>query len=135
MALLTKKQILEADDLSRERVPVPEWGGDVFVKSLTGSERDTFEGAVARVNRSGKNRQVTYNVENIRARLCALTIVDDKGVRMFTDAEIGALGKKSAAALNRVFEVAQRLSGLTDDDIEALEKNSSDGQPDDSHIG
>jgi hypothetical protein len=33
------------------------------------------------------------------------------------------LGEKSAAALQRVFEVGQRLSGLSDDDVEELAKN------------
>jgi hypothetical protein len=45
---------------------------------------------------------------------------------------VEALGKKSAAALNRVFEVAQRLSGITDDDVEELAKNSVGGPSDGS---
>ena len=35
-------------------------------------------------------------------------------------ADIAALGRKSSAALNRVFEAAQKLSGLTDEDVDEL---------------
>ena len=39
---------------------------------------------------------------------------------------IKALSEKSAAALQRVFEVAQRLSGITDDDVEELAEGLED---------
>ena len=34
--VLTKSQILEADDIKHESVFVPEWGGKVFVQTMTG---------------------------------------------------------------------------------------------------
>ena len=46
MGVLTREQILKADDMTTERVPVPEWGGEVLVKSLTGRQRDEFEGSM-----------------------------------------------------------------------------------------
>jgi hypothetical protein len=36
---------------------------------------------------------------------------------------VALLGEKSAAALQRVFEVGQRLSGLSDGDVEELAGN------------
>jgi len=72
------------------------------------------------------------NLANVRARLCAISIVDETGKRMFSDEDVRALGRKSAAALDRVFAAAQRLSGLTDEDVEELAKNSDGGQSDDS---
>jgi hypothetical protein len=41
---LNKDQILHADDLPRREVQTPEWGGSVFVRALTGDERDSYEG-------------------------------------------------------------------------------------------
>ena len=38
--------------------------------------------------------------------------------------QIDALGAKSAAPLDRCFEVAQRLSGISEADVEELTKNS-----------
>jgi hypothetical protein len=128
MTILTHDQILQANDIVTETVSVPEWGGEVLVRGLSGSERDAFEDAT--LEQVGKSRKV--NLANVRARLCALSIVDENGKRMFSDGEVRALGRKSAAALDRVFSVAQRLSGLTDEDVEELAKNSNGGQSEDS---
>lgn len=128
MAILTRDQILQANDIITETVPVPEWGGEVLVRGLSGSERDGFEDAT--LEQKGKSRRV--NLANVRARLCALSIVDENGKRMFSDEDVRALGRKSAAALDRVFSAAQRLSGLSDEDVEELAKNSDGGQSEDS---
>lgn len=115
---LTKDQILSADDLSTESVSVPEWGGDVLIRCLTGSERDSFEAALDSLKKSGRP------LHNIRARLAAMSIVDEQGNRLFSDAEIDALGKKSSSALNRVFEAATKLSRFSEESVKELEKNS-----------
>jgi len=128
MAILTREQILQANDIATETVSVPEWGGEVLVRALSGSQRDAFDDAT--LEQKGKNRRV--NLVNVRARLCAISIVDETGKRMFSDEDVRALGRKSAAALDRVFAAAQRLSGLTDEDVEELAKNSDGGQSDDS---
>lgn len=112
---LSKADILGADDLPREEVPVPEWQGTVFVRTMTGEERDGFEQSII----DGEKRKL----DNIRAKLAALTVVDENGERLFEEGDIAELGKKSAAALDRVFAVAQRLNGLTGEDVESLAKN------------
>jgi len=122
---LTKDDILRADDLPREEVDVPEWGGAVFVRTMAGVERDAFEQSIA--DESGRN------LTNLRARLAVLTVVDADGARIFADADADALGKKSAAGLSRIFDVAQRLNALTNSDVEELEKNSAGGQSADSN--
>lgn len=119
MALLTKAQILEASDIETIKVSVPEWGGEVLVKGLTGLERDAFEKSVVEIR--GKN--IRFTADNIRARLVAFSIVDEAGKRVFSDAEISELGKKSAVALERIFSIASKLSGLSDEDVSELSKN------------
>ena len=117
--LLTRDEILKAQDLPTERVAVPEWGGELLVRGLTGAERDAFEQSI--VETRGKNTRM--NLRNIRAKLVALCCVDEQGNRLFSDEDAELLGRKSAAALNRVFEVAQRLSGLRPEDVEELAGN------------
>jgi hypothetical protein len=117
--LLTRQDILSIRDIRAEVVSVPEWGGDVKIKAMSGKERDAWESALFQI--SGKD--VTMNKENLRAKLVALTAVDEANVRLFTEADIEALGAKSAAALDRVYQASQKLSGLTPDDIKELEKN------------
>jgi len=123
LGLLTREAILAAEDLPTEQVPVPEWKGDVLVRSLTGVERDAFEESL--YTGQGKDRQ--QNLSNLRARLAALTVVDENGNRVFSDDDAAQLGEKSAAALDVVFSVAQRLSGLSARDVEKLTKNSKPG--------
>ena len=126
--LLTKDAILAANDLVTEDVEVPEWGGTVRVRAISGAERDAFEQAI--VTRKGKN--VTTNLANIRAKMVALCVVDENGQRLFADKDVLLLGTKSAAALDRVFTVAQQLAGLTDKDVDELAENLEPGQSDDS---
>lgn len=117
MDLLGKDAILSAQDKTSQIVSVPEWGGHVNVRVMSGTERDAFEAGL--LNEGGK-----INTNNIRARLCSLCMCDGEGKRLFTtDAEVKALGEKSAAALDRVFTAAQRLNGITAEDVDALAKN------------
>lgn len=121
---LSKEQILNCQDLPREKVSVPEWGGHVYVRTMTGNERDAWEDS--RVRRAGKNMRL--NLRNARATLAAATICDNAGALLFDEKDISALGRKSAAALDRVYEVAQRLSQVTDEDIEELVGNFAGAQ-------
>lgn len=130
VTILGREQILSAQDLEKELVEVKEWGGAVYVRALTGAERDAFEQSLVEERVVGRGRRQettrTVNMRNARAKLCALTICDEDGNRLFSDADVKELGRKSAAALTRVYEVAARLSGLTDEDMEELTGNSDD---------
>src|SRR5512139_3678645 len=103
MSLLTREQILKAADIQTERVAVPEWGGEVLVRGMSGAERDAFEASI--VATDGKKTRV--EMKNIRARMAALCMVDENGKRLFSQADLDELGMKSAAALNRVYEACQ----------------------------
>ena len=131
MTLLTKSAILSADDLKTEDVEVPEWGGTVRVCAFSGRERDAFEASLVRGD--GKDRKV--DLTNMRARLVALTVVDETGQKLFTHDDVDLLGAKSGAALDRVFAVAQKLNGLSAADVEDLTKNSSGAPSADSTSG
>ena len=120
--LLNRNTILQATTLPYEDVEVAEWGGTVRVRGMTGRERDALEQLV--VGPDGKRK----SIENFRGRVVATCAVDDSGMRLFTDADAKLLGNNSAAALERVFTVALRLSGLSATDVADLEKNSEDGQ-------
>lgn len=109
-----------AGKLPIERVDLPELGGHVYVRGMSGVERDNWERSLV----VGKGRRRDYNLDNVRARLAARTICDEAGVRTFTDADADTLGTIRVDCLNRIFEVAQRLSGVSDQDMEELGKGS-----------
>ena len=122
---LSKEMILTASDLKTEEVEVPEWGGKVQVRSMTGVDRDAFESTLnsLKTDETGKEVQVR-NLENFRARLCAATMVNANGKLLFPNPEdVVKLGQKSSRALDRVMKAAQKLNGIGAEDVEALTKN------------
>ncbi|USC17041.1 hypothetical protein [Rhodococcus sp. 11-3] len=119
MSFLSKSAILAVDDRRYEEVDVPEWGGKVLVRSLSGKERDQFETSTVSVNKKG---QPVQNLENVRARLLAMSIVDpeDRSKLLFSQKEVAILGDKSARALQRIFNACQEINAITEDDVEEL---------------
>lgn len=122
--MLSKELILQANDVQIEKVPVAEWGGDVFVKTITAKEQDAWSADVA--------DQKKDNRANFQASFLVMCICDEAGDLLFTKEDADALGDKSAGALNKVFNVASRLNGLSVGDVKELEKNSGITQDDDS---
>ena len=114
--MLNREQILGANDLASEIVDVPEWGGQVRVGMMSGTARDQFEASILTNDR-------TPDLVNMRAKLVAFCLLDENGAQMFTLADVVALGGKSAAALDRVAKVAQRLNRLGNSDLEELKGN------------
>lgn len=116
MDSLTKAAILAAEDLTRERVDVPEWGGSVWLAVMSGAVRDAFEAGL-------QNGSGSVNLHMVRARLLVKVLVDDAGARLFTEEDIATLAQKSGAVLDRLFERASRLNHLSRGDVETLAKN------------
>jgi len=113
---LTREQILQADDRKVVPVNTPEWGGQVFVRSMTADERDEYEQDRA----EAKGDDADKNLKGVRASLVARTLCDEQGDLLFTEDDVAALGKKSAKAMSRVFNAAAKLNLLTDSDIAEL---------------
>lgn len=124
---LSKEDIFKADDMDYEVVDVPEWGGKVKVKTMTGTERDAFETSLFET----KGVNVSGNMSNMRAKLIASCATHENGDRLFSEKDIKKLGNKSAKALDRLFSVAQKLNGIGTSEVEELTKNS-DGEEADS---
>lgn len=114
--MLTREQILGKSDAVTERVDIPEWGGYAFVRELSGTERDAFEASILN---GGK-----FDPHNVRAKLVVRSLVDDAGNRIFTDADVDEVGRKSGTVLKRVFEIAQRINKMRPEDVDELAKNS-----------
>jgi len=128
---LGRDAILSANDIKSEPVNVPEWGGTVLVQALNGGERDAYEQSLVITGEGGGKTRV--NLKNARAKLVAMSIVDEKKKKIFSTADIEQLAKKSSAALERVVKVAQRLSNLSDDAQEKATEDLSSAQDDALH--
>lgn len=125
--VLKRDEILAVKDYKRVLVDVPEWGGSVYVATLTGSGRDAFEQYVmpsAKEQEESKKTGKKVVTKNFRAALLSRCLVDEEGTLLFNESDIEALGQKSARAIERLVDVAQEINGLSKKDAEELEKNS-----------
>jgi hypothetical protein len=113
---LTKADILSANDLIREEVEVPEWGGKVWVTSFSADAKDAMEFQIFSLNKKSG--------VGMRAAYVGLALIDEYGQRLFTDEEIPMLGTKFAGAVDRIFEVVSRINRISQKDLDELEKNS-----------
>lgn len=130
MALLNAQDIFGADDSKTETVKVPEWGGEILIKTLTAQERDAFEAESVTTNKSGRKEQ---DLRNFRARYVSKIAINEDGSPLFkTRQEIAMLGSKSARALDRVFEAGTKLNLMTEEDIEELTEGFEEGADGDS---
>ncbi|WP_265560939.1 phage tail assembly chaperone [Streptomyces hygroscopicus] len=118
--MLSRDQILNASDLTIREVPVPEWGGTVHLKALTGRERDAWEAS----NRILRGSDWIPQPVGARARLLVRAIVDETGQRIFEDKDAAALGEKSGSVIDRLFDIAAELSGVQDSAVEEAAGNS-----------
>jgi len=121
--LLDREAILKADDLPAKTVAVPEWGGDVKLRTLTGAQRDAFEASIEKARKGG-----AIDIRGLKARLVALCLVGADGAALFSETDLEKLNGKSARALDRLFGVAQELNGLGNQAVDEL-LGESDGGP------
>jgi len=117
--MLTRDEILSVSDLPTQEIEVPEWGGAVFVRGLSGRERDEYELSMI----SMRGGSPSLSMFNARAKLVQLGCVDADGKQLFSKSDVAALGKKNATALDRVYNVIRQLSGLSTEDVKELASN------------
>ena len=116
---LTREQILQADDLKREKVPVPEWSGDIYVRELTGIEASEFDAWMAE-NKDNK-KALGLGWHPLMVMLCAC---DESGERLFSRDDFESLKGKNKDVIARIAERAISLNRMGADDIEDEVKNS-----------
>jgi hypothetical protein len=104
-----------------ERVYVRALDETYTLRGMTGAERDAFEASCF----EGRGKKREFSMRNLRAKLVAFCCVDDSGKRIFSDDDVPTLGEVRADVVDRLFGVAQRLSGLREEDAEELGLSSA----------
>ena len=69
------------DDLKREAVDVPEWGGEIYVRELTGMEGAVLDSWLV----ANKDNKVAV-ASGFNAMMVMLAACDETGQRLFNDA-------------------------------------------------
>jgi hypothetical protein len=135
MALLTREQIEAAKSNSRkwEDVPVPEWGPDAEVRimELTAADRGYVEAGQIVANDSNPKLKVD-SLKTYRQKMVAAGLVDENGVRLYAWKDLPLLDDFGGAVLERLCDVALRLSGMGRHAVKKAEGNSDAGTTDSS---
>lgn len=117
--VLTSADILAAQDIPREAVEVPEWGGTVYVRAMDGQTLSRWENELV----AGGGSAARVDLSNAYARLAVRTVCDEDGQLLFSERQVDELGRKNGKILQTLAQVALRLSGLTPDANAQLAKN------------
>lgn len=123
---LTREDILNARPPAPVRVNVPELGGHVFVRVLTGAQRDAWEIAFseAREKQLGEKKKGEARPPvNLRAHLLAAAVCDEAGKAIFDADDLEDLGKTRADVVQRLYDKATKLNAVSVEDVDELEGN------------
>lgn len=129
MDFVSREELLGLTDVPWETVTIEALKKVAVVVGMTGKERDSFEASLV----TGRGKKSKVNTDNVRAKLAARCLYDKPpsqgGKRLFTDAEADRLGDIRVDVLSPIFASAQKLSGVSDEDIDELGKLSSESGP------
>lgn len=114
MTFLNKESIFNANDIRISTVSVPEWGGELRIKSLSVAERDLL---------TDKIKNAGDSQAKISIGIVIMTVIDNNGNKVFSDSDYDALANKSAPVIERIALEALRINGLNPDAVEQAEKN------------
>ncbi len=120
---LSVESILSAEDFQYADVEIPEWGGTVRVRSLSGGQRSVITQKVQ-----------ARETDDLEELLVVMACVNEDGNRIFTNQDIPALKKKSNAAISRIAKKVMEVSGIGAEQaaVDAAKKNSLGTMSDDS---
>jgi hypothetical protein len=136
MGQLDKSALLQKEKLQVEKVKLGE-DDFVYVTQMTGHGRDEFELSHLKKTEDKKGN-TTYEqvMSDFRAKLAVATVCDEEGVLLFEPKDYILLSQNmSAAKLEKIVNVAQRLNAISEQDKEALVKNSKPDLEDNSSSG
>lgn len=111
-----REHILKTKDCESEKLYIPEWDCDVYVKQLSAREQDNFE--ANRFDKNGKEK-----IMGLRARFVANCLVDKDGNKIFSEDDIERLSDKRGSVLNRIIDKCVEVNRITEEDLERLAKN------------
>lgn len=115
MNLLSKQDILSAQDTAFEYVDIPEWNGKVKIFGMSLAEHIEFEKLKSDNNSGVSADQIVFVLSN--------GIRNEDGTRMFTKDEAKLLLNKNTSVVSKLFSKCAELSRVSTEDIKEEEKN------------
>jgi len=134
--LLGKAELLQKEKLEIEKVEF-ENGDYVYVRQMTGHERDMFEQSMLKKNKDGKGNVLSVEtvMDDFRSKLAAITLCDEEGKSLLSANDYAVLGNSmSAKRLEKIINTSQKLNAITEEDKDAIVKNSKPEGEDNSNF-
>lgn len=125
--VVSREQFLNGlKQIPREDVPLPELGNGTVIPvwGMSALDRTRYEKSFS--GKSGKT--IDARIEQFRQRLVVACCRNDDGTPIFTESDVAELGRHRADVFERIVNVCQRLSGMTNADIEDTVKNFEETQ-------
>ena len=129
--MLSREQILNKVDIEIKEIPVPEWGGSIFIRQLSRGEQDTYlkrQYGDTRLKQDSKARNQEISAVNIYghdAYLCVCGICNEDGTPVFKQTDVEDLKKKNGMVIGRIAVEIVKFSGMAGDiPVEDEVKNS-----------
>ena len=110
--MLSRDDILKANDLKTVDIEVPEWDGTVRLRVVTSKERHRFQSDIAKAKDGIP--------PDFMEKFLVACAVDEKGNQLFSDEDVQTLRNKSAVVLTKLFNEAAALNGMTDAAMEDI---------------
>lgn len=113
--LLSKEQIFACKDVDTKEVDMkPFWPGSVRIKAMSIGDQIEFE----RINKKRTDQSDAV------VTLLLFCCVDEAGSRLFSEADLKELNKKSYRAIERLFRECLNFNSLSEKALEEQAKNS-----------
>src|SRR4030067_3562784 len=126
MTLLDRNALLAKEKLEIVKVDFED-GNYVFVRQMTGHERDSFEQSLLKKRRDNKGTIIAYEqaTEDFRAKLAVRTLCDEVGKLILKEEDFLMLSQNmSAKKLETIINKAQEINKISEEDKENIVKNS-----------
>jgi len=136
MALLTREEILAKENLKIEKVDL-EGDSYVYVREMTGRERENFEKSLTKVSQSPNGKLMfKSSLEDFRAKFVVNVLCDEEGNNLLKPEDYETLSKNmSARKLEIIASAALELNKMTVQSKEEIVKNLESGLGGDSDFG
>lgn len=109
--MLTRDQILAAQDVQTSEVEVPGWGGICLLQEIPISEQGLHHGYAQNL------------IKQMHVDLIVRAMVDKSGKKIFVPADAATLVKKSAEVLRELYEQCLRVNGMSPEAIDESAEN------------
>lgn len=119
-----RDKILNYNDLPVE--PVKMWGETLYIKTMSGKDREEFEADVMTEDKDG-NRNVDMKLFPRYLVIHTLCADPEGQERIFTKQHVNEVNQKAFPNLLKCIEIAQRLNKIQDDPEKNLETISGEG--------